>query len=184
MLPTNASVLSDAKSAILGGDRTRALALLDGLRERPVGEVKVLSPGMADALVATARGDDGLGRECDLRESRTALRRIVDWISRLAVDVEDLTQISAAVSTRQSVRDATTEQQEQLDSSGEAMRVFGGGWLEWRWVDKPSGRRFGPYVYYRWREGGGSERNTLPRSASPDLRVVVRYQLANSRWRG
>jgi hypothetical protein len=33
MLPTNLTLLGDAKAAILAGDRTRALAFLDGLRE-------------------------------------------------------------------------------------------------------------------------------------------------------
>jgi hypothetical protein len=171
MLPTNATLLSDAKAAILAGDRTRALALLDGLRERPADEVKALSAEMADALVATARGDDGLAREQierHLRESRTALRRILDWISTLAFDVEDLAQISAAVSTRQlAFGGPMMEQREQPGDPSESMRAFGAGWLEWRWVDKPSGRRFGPYVYYRWREAGRKRMKYLGKAGQP-----------------
>jgi len=34
-----------------------------------------------------------------------------------------------------------------------AVRAFGAGWLEWRWIEKPSEKRFGPYVQYRWRDG-------------------------------
>jgi hypothetical protein len=45
---------------------------------------------------------------------------------------------------------------------------FGSGWLEWRWVAKPSGRQFGPYVYYRWRGAkvGGNAQSMLERLAN------------------
>jgi hypothetical protein len=43
---------------------------------------------------------------------------------------------------------------DELPRQGGAVRALGSGWLEWRWVEKPSGKKFGPYVYYRWRDGG------------------------------
>jgi hypothetical protein len=70
--------------------------------------------------------------------------------------VDDLAQIAAAASRRQSVTLATESAPEESTATNETgMRAvpFGSGWLEWRWVAKPSGRQFGPYMYYRWREG-------------------------------
>jgi hypothetical protein len=68
------------------------------------------------------------------------------------------------------------EQREQLAGPRESMRAFGAGWLEWRWVDKPSGGSAHVFIT-GGAKGDGSERNTLARSVSPDSRLTVRYQL-------
>ena len=64
MVPTNAaaptvgrSLVAEAKLAIAAGDRAKALALLDGLRSATTDEGRQLAPALAEALVATARGE-------------------------------------------------------------------------------------------------------------------------------
>jgi len=92
-----------------------------------------------------------------LEDAHAALRQIVDWIDALPCDVDELAQIAAAASRRQSVTVHTDRAPDESIATNEAsMRAlpFGSGWLEWRWVVKHSGRQFGPYVYYRWRESG------------------------------
>src|SRR5207302_11003300 len=41
-----------------------------------------------------------------------------------------------------------TESDQQGATAGGATRALGAGWLEWRKITTPSGREFGPYVYY------------------------------------
>jgi hypothetical protein len=64
IVPTNSNtpgaphlLLAEAKDTIAAGDRARALRLLDRLRYRPSDEGRQFPPAIADALVATARGD-------------------------------------------------------------------------------------------------------------------------------
>jgi hypothetical protein len=93
VLPTNpdpassgGSLLAEAKAAIVVGDRTQALALLNGVRARPVDEGRQLPPAFAEALVATAREDVVANREAlshEYQEARTALHQIIRWISAL-----------------------------------------------------------------------------------------------------
>jgi len=62
---TPTSLLPAAKAAIIAGARAQALALLDGLRHGPGDDGASSHPTIAEALVATARGDlvrDDLGR--------------------------------------------------------------------------------------------------------------------------
>lgn len=166
-MPTNSeqsgaaqTLLTRAKNAIAAGDRVRALKVLDGLRDRPSDEGRQLPPEIAEALVATARGDrhrDAVPIPRRLEDAHGALTLILDWIAALPFDVDELAQIVAAASRRQSAPariDGAPDQPIPTNETDMRAVPFGSGWLEWRWVVKPSGRQFGPYVYYRWREGG------------------------------
>jgi hypothetical protein len=89
-----------------------------------------------------------------LEDADAALRQIFDRFDSLPFDVdEQLAQIAAAASRRQSAA-ARIDPDESVPTNETGLRAvpFGSGWLEWRWVEKPSGQQFGPYVY-RWREG-------------------------------
>src|SRR6185436_2654165 len=92
-----------AKAAIDAGNRSRALALLDGLRWQGADEGHQLTPAVARALVATASGDmdsEGAALVSTLRESRKTLQQILEWIEEKPFDPEDLAQIASAVSSR------------------------------------------------------------------------------------
>src|SRR5690348_769506 len=97
------TLLTEAKAAIAAGDRARALRVLDGLRYRHSDEVRQLSPAIADALVATARGDrhdDSALVDRRLEDANAALRQILAWIDTLPFDADELAQIAAAASRR------------------------------------------------------------------------------------
>jgi hypothetical protein len=161
MVPTNeepqtadgGSLVADAKLAIAAGDRAKALALLDGLRSASTGEGRQLAPALAEALVATARGesDDERDRQAlaAVEQTRLALRQILDWLRSLPFDTEDLADIDLALTARRREdKQAVREDEARLESGGIFGRALGAGWLEWRWVNRPSGRKFGPYVPY------------------------------------
>jgi hypothetical protein len=167
IVPTNSDtsgatqpLLTEAKHAIAAGDRARALRLLDSLRYRPSEEGRQLPRAIADALLATARGDRDDERALiapRLEDAHAALRQILEWIDAVAFDADQLAQIAAAASRRQggAVRIEGAPDESVATNRTDLRPVpFGSGWLEWRWVAKPSGRQFGPYVYFRWREGG------------------------------
>jgi hypothetical protein len=114
---------------------------------------------LAEALVATARGasdDEGdLQALRAVEQTRSALRQILDWLEHLPFDAEDLADIDVAIAERRrEYEQAVREDEARLTSGGTPGRALGAGWLEWRWVSKPSGRKHGPYVYFRWREAG------------------------------
>jgi hypothetical protein len=163
------SLVAAAKAAIHAGDQRGALALLDGLRTRPADQGRELPPVVAEALVATARGEMDSDRELlasRLREVHAALQQILTWLDALPFDTEDLAQVAVALSARRTAveEDARVEQGRAREGAM-AVRSLGSGWLEWRMVSKPSGREFGPYVYYRWREGGRKRTKYVGRAA-------------------
>jgi hypothetical protein len=119
VLEAGSTLLATAKAAILDGDRARALKLLDGLRGRPAEDGRQLAPRLAEALVATARGDSDSRRDAiarELHEADAALRQIVDWISRCEFDGEDLALIATAISACQAR--IAHRQQAGFDSAG------------------------------------------------------------------
>jgi hypothetical protein len=166
MVPTNEaaptvgrSLVADAKLAIAAGDRVAALALLDGLRSATTDEGRQLAPAVAEALVATARGEslDDSDRQAlrAVEQTRSALRQILEWLGSLPFDADDLADIDVAVAARRRDQEqAVRDDEARLAPGGTFGRALGAGWLEWRWVSKPSGRKHGPYVYFRWREAG------------------------------
>jgi hypothetical protein len=165
IVPTNSyrpavsgSLVAEAKLAVAAGNRAHALALLDGFRVAPPGVGRQLAPGLGEALVATARGKSGDEGDRQaliaIQQARSALRQIRDWLASLPFDSEDFAEIESAIAARRSQEGQTVgEEQERLASGSTLGRALGAGWLEWRWVSKPSGTRCGPYLYFRWREG-------------------------------
>ena len=79
----------------------------------------------------------------------------------------DLADIDVAIAAcRREHGQAMRDDEARLASGGAFGRALGSGWLEWRWVSKPSGRKFGPYVYYRWREAGRNRTKYVGKVAS------------------
>lgn len=90
-----------------------------------------------------------------LREVQDALGQILAWIKELSFDAADPEKIRAEIDARQpALRHDNATNKEQIEDPTSQVRALGAGWLEWRMVAKPSGREFGPYVYYRCREAG------------------------------
>jgi hypothetical protein len=79
----------------------------------------------------------------------------VVWLAELPFDAEDLADIISAVDRRRASIAKQSYQAVPANKAGNALsRPLGAGWLEWRWIRKTSGREYGPYVYYRWRDAG------------------------------
>ena len=93
MLPTNEAERSTGSlvsaAAIEARDRSRALALLDGLRWQAADEGRQLTPAVAEALAATASGDTDSERAAlvsTLREAPKALQQMQAWIENQPCD--------------------------------------------------------------------------------------------------
>jgi hypothetical protein len=56
---------------------------------------------------------------------------------------------TAITARRRSLDQELNNFEERSPTEAAVVRALGAGWLEWRWIEKPSGRKFGPYVYYR-----------------------------------
>jgi hypothetical protein len=135
------SLVADAKLAIAAGDRLAALALLDGLRGATTDKGRLLAPALAEALVATARGEtqDESDRQAlaAVELTRSALRQILDWLGSLPFDAEDLADMDVAIAARRRNQEQSMRDDElRLTSGGTLGRALGTGWLEWRWVSK------------------------------------------------
>ena len=85
---------------------------------------------------------------------RAVIRQIVNWIAALLYRHRDLDQIAASL-RRFDRLEHEHDPQDRPQSDGGAVRALGSGWLDWPWIEKPSGKKFGPKGYYRWRELDG-----------------------------
>ena len=75
-----------------------------------------LSPVIAEALVATARGETDHDREMlasRVREVHVALKQILEWLRMLPFDSEDLAQVAATLSARRNAVEAEYAHTEQ-----------------------------------------------------------------------
>jgi len=80
------------------------------------------------------------------REQLATIRVAIEVLLRAPVEAIGLAQALSANGIR-------VERAERQLSRALAARRGAGGWFEWKYVTGATGRRYGPYLYYRWRDG-------------------------------
>jgi len=138
-----------------------ALRILEALRP--------LEPIQRTMMLAQAANEEGRTNLCrlrdliadlDLMEASPMLLAILgldrDRLERLREAAEVLLRASAEASglvRALSANGIRVERAERQLSRALAARRGAGGWFEWKYVTGANGRRYGPYLYYRWRDG-------------------------------
>jgi hypothetical protein len=156
--------LARVRAAIADQDQATALQLLRQLAEGAVGsdtKAGTLNPLVGDALVATARGaqQDAADRAALARHTVVEQRRdqVIELLERTPFTSADLAVIrEVVVGLEASARHAEEQvlREEVVGGDTAAKRRVGSVWLELKYIpDAASGKRFGPYLYGRWREG-------------------------------
>jgi hypothetical protein len=137
------------------------LQLLRELAEASiVGET--FTPAIGDALVATARGkkQDAADRAALIRLKIIHEKRdqVIELLARTPFGRADLAAIREVVTALEASAGQAEEQAAREDIVGgdsTAIRRVGSVWLEMKYIpDAASGRRYGPYIYGRWRASG------------------------------
>jgi hypothetical protein len=160
-------VTEQAKAAVEAGDREQALQLLAWIgavvSELPSGAVTGL---LGDALIATAAAKPTT-EDADAIAGYRAVQARLDQILRLIADTPlDLSAISAIRGElrEQEIGLTTEEERQETDdrvATGRQRRV-GRGWLEAKLI-----RGYGPYWYWRYRDGE-TQRSKYLGKAPPD----------------
>jgi hypothetical protein len=153
-----AALREHARRAIEQGDRRRALALP---RRVAAGELEGadLADRDAQALVATAAEQPTASdeqRRMAYGRAQQARRTVLELLTLEALDREDLLEIDAAVHTR---LDELSRQAQHERARTQALAAsthrLGTGTIEAKLISNGrSAKRFGPYLYARYREGG------------------------------
>jgi len=144
--------LQAARQAIEQGDRAAALEVLARVAR---GELPAedLEPVVSDALVATARAEQEERDRAALARyeaAQTARDQILQLLRSTAWDRADLARIRAVVDELdQELLEQEQERQHEDVIGGQGRRRLGGGSLEAKLI-----RGYGPYLYYRFRQGG------------------------------
>jgi len=136
-----------------------ALRILEALRP-----LDGLQRAMLLARAAHEEGRVDLGRirdlVADLLEASPTLLAILgldrDQLAALREAVEVLLRTPAeavGLARALSTNGARVEQAERQLGRVLAARRGGGGWFELKYVRGANGRMYGPYLYYRWRDG-------------------------------
>jgi hypothetical protein len=142
-----------ARQAIAHGDRSRALEVLARIAR---GELSAedLEPVVSDALVATARAEREERDRAALaryQQAQAVSEQIVQLLRSTSWDRSDLARIRDVLGKLdQELREQEEERQrDEQRGGGQSRRRLGTGSLEAKLI-----RGFGPYLYYRFREGG------------------------------
>jgi hypothetical protein len=141
-----------ARQAIEHGDRSGALEVLAHIAR---GELPAedLEPVVSEALVATARAEQEERDRAALaryQQAQAATRQILDILRSTPWDRSDLARIRVVLDELdQALREQEEERQREQMGGGQSRRRLGTGSLEAKLI-----RGFGPYLYYRFREGG------------------------------
>ena len=149
------------RSAIASGDRDAALSLLQAFAEGTT-DLSTLPLQVGDALVATARG---LQPEVPIPTVIGSLERVAiarDQIIQLLTETPfsgaDLAAIRRVLDSAESAAREREKRAALEDlSTGQTLsgRRIGSVWLELKYIPDPrSDRKYGPYLYGRWREAG------------------------------
>ena len=136
-----------------------ALRILEALRPlEPIQRALLLN------RAATPEGREELGRLRDLiadlleasttvqallgldRGALAAIREAAEVLLRASLEAAGLARTLSANGTR-------LERAERSIGRALAARRGGGGWFELKWVTGANRKRYGPYLYYRWRDG-------------------------------
>lgn len=155
--------LTQARAAVLAGDRGQALAILKAIATATGAPGADIPSTLAEALVATAR-EAARREETDRRaleryeRAQAARGEILRLIREAPLDRDDLARIGAAL--REKECEIKAEERQRVDedraagqAAGVAVRRMGAGYLEVKWIPKPNGRVNGPYLYYRLKVG-------------------------------
>jgi hypothetical protein len=117
-----------------------------------------LTPGTAEALVATASGQPDAQERTAVEayeKAETAYRTIADQIQGTLLTGAHIASLRALLAARErELDDQLTERRLEVHGAGAASVRIGNGWLELKWIPRKSGKATGPYLYYRVREGG------------------------------
>jgi hypothetical protein len=148
------AALLSARQAIEQGDRRAALDLLAAVAR---GELPAdnLEPVLSEALVATARAEQEERDRAALaryEQKRVAGDQVLRLLRSTPWDRSDLARIRAVVDELDEELIANEQERERPDRSrtaNESRRRLGAGSLEAKLI-----RGYGPYLYYRFREGG------------------------------
>jgi hypothetical protein len=146
-----ATALRAARQAIEQGDRGAALDLLGAVAraELPADD---LDPVVSEALVATARARHEERDRAALaryRQAQDAAEQVVRLLQATAWDRAQLARIRAVLAQlEEQLTNQEQERPEPVPAAAEGRRL-GRGSLEAKLI-----RGYGPYLYYRFREGG------------------------------
>jgi hypothetical protein len=80
------------------------------------------------------------------RDALAAIREAAEVLLRASMEAAALARTLSANGTR-------LERAERSIGRALAARRGGGGWFELKWVTGANRKRYGPYLYYRWRDG-------------------------------
>jgi len=143
-----------ARQAIEHGDRQAALDLLAGVAR---GEVPGhdLEPVVSEALVATARAEQQERDRAALaryQQTQAASHQIVQLLRSTPWDRADLARIRAVLDELDQElvdQEEKREPTKRTPTASDGRRRLGAGSLEAKLI-----RGHGPYLYFRYREGG------------------------------
>jgi hypothetical protein len=143
----------DARAAVAAGDRRAALQVLAKIGSGPSASIPAELTGLlGDALIATAAAkptaEDAAAIAAYLAR-QSALDQILLLLTEAPLDPADLTTIQAALRRGELAATIDVERQTSGDDSADPpSRRVGRGWLEAKLI-----RGYGPYWYWRFREG-------------------------------
>jgi hypothetical protein len=146
------AAMVSARQAIEHGDRSGALEVLARIAR---GELPVqdLEPVVSEALVATARAEQEERDRAALaryEQAQATTRQILDMLRSTPWDRSDLARIRAVLDELDRELHEQEEERQRAEQmgGGQTRRRLGAGSLEAKLI-----RGFGPYLYYRFREG-------------------------------
>lgn len=148
------AALLSARQAIEHGDRRAALDLLAAVArgELPADD---LEPVVSEALVATARAEQQERDRAALaryEQARAAGAQMLHLLRATPWDHADLARIRAVLDELDQElidQEKEPEQPERIRTASDSRRRLGAGSLEAKLI-----RGHGPYLYFRYREGG------------------------------
>ena len=150
----NNNVASRARDAIGRGDRGEALRLLHALVSARVEGTSDLTPVTADALVAVATGsaeEPDLDAVAAYEEVQATYHAIAEQVRRTSLEREHIAGLRALLDARERELDDLADQRRRDENShaqSTSVRRVGNGWLEVKWISRPSGKTTGPYLYF------------------------------------
>jgi len=162
-------ILAAARQAIAHGDRRAALDLLAAVARGGLPAAD-LEPVVSDALVATARAEQQERDRAALaryEQARTAGEQVLHLLRATPWDRTDLARIRTVLEQLDqelSSQEQKRQQSERIQTASDSQRRLGAGSLEAKLI-----RGHGPYLYFRYREGG-RHRSVYVGKAEPSSR--------------